>query len=63
MVALAEYPIGSIRFVVIYGPPSSQIKAFLEGFANLLGQFVPISGAPNENIVQNRLNIALVNVF
>ena len=44
MVALAEYPIGSIRFVVIYRPPSSQIKAFLEDFASLLEQLVPISG-------------------
>ena len=25
--------------------------------------FVHVSGAPNENIVQNRLNIALLNVF
>ena len=24
---------------------------------------VPVSGAPNENIVQNHLNIALLNVF
>ena len=44
MVALAEYPIGSIRFVVIYRPPSSQIKAFLEDFASLLEQLVPFSG-------------------
>ena len=44
MAALAEYPIGSIRFVVIHRPPSSQIKAFLEDFASLLGQLVPISG-------------------
>ena len=44
VVAPAEYPIGSIRFVVIYRPTSSQIKAFLEGFANLLEQLVPISG-------------------
>ena len=44
LVALAKYPIGSIRFVVIYRPTSSQIKAFLEGFANLLEQLVPISG-------------------
>ena len=44
MAALAEYPIGSIRFVVIHRPPSSQIKAFLEDFASLLEQLVPISG-------------------
>ena len=44
MVALAECPIGSIRLVVIYRPPSSQIKAFLEDFASLLEQLVPISG-------------------
>ena len=44
MVALAEYPIGSIRFVVIYRPPSSHIKAFLQDFASLLEQLVPISG-------------------
>ena len=44
VVALSQYPIGSIRFVVIYRPPSSQIKAFLEGFADLLEQLVPISG-------------------
>ena len=44
MVALAEYPIGSIRFVVIYRPPSSQIKAFLEDFASFLEQLVPVSG-------------------
>ena len=25
--------------------------------------FTAISGAPNENIVQNHLNIALLNVF
>lgn len=43
-VALAEYPIRSIRFVVIYRPPLSQIKAFLEDFASLLEQLVPISG-------------------
>ena len=43
-VAFAEYPIGSIRFVVIYRPPSSQIKAFLEDFASLLQQLVSISG-------------------
>ena len=28
-----------------------------------LGLFWPWSGAPNENIVQNHLNIALLNVF
>ena len=44
VVVLAEYPIGSIRFVVIYRPPSSQIKAFLEDFASLLEQLVAISG-------------------
>ena len=44
VVALSEYPIGSIRFVVIYRPPSSQIKVFLEGFAGFLEQLVPISG-------------------
>ena len=44
VVALAEYPIGSIRFVVIYRPPSSHIKAFLQDFASLLEQLVPISG-------------------
>jgi len=44
VVALAEYPIGSIRFVVIYQPPSSQIKGFLEDFVSLLEQLVPISG-------------------
>ena len=43
-VALAEHPIRSIRFVVIYRPPLSQIKAFLEDFASLLEQLVPISG-------------------
>ena len=44
VVALAEYPIGSIRFVVIYRPPSSHIKAFLQDFVSLLEQLVPISG-------------------
>ena len=44
MVALAEYPIRSIRFFIIYRPPSSQIKAFLEYFVSLLEQLVPISG-------------------
>ena len=44
MVGLAEYPIGSIRFVIIYRPPPSQIKAFLEDFASLPEQLVPISG-------------------
>ena len=29
----------------------------------LVGLIISISGAPNENIVQNRLNIALLNVF
>ena len=43
VVALAEYPIGSIRFVVICRPPSLQIKAFLEDFASLLEQLGPIS--------------------
>ena len=41
MVALAEYPIGSIRIAVIYRPPSSQIGAFLADFASLLEQLVP----------------------
>lgn len=44
VVALAEYPIRSIRFFIIYRPPSSQIKAFLEYFVSLLEQLVPISG-------------------
>ena len=44
VVVLAKCPIGNIRFVVIYRPPSSQIKAFLEDFASLLEQLVPTSG-------------------
>lgn len=44
MVALAEYPIGSIRIAVIYRPPSSQIRGFLTDFASLLEPLVPNSG-------------------
>ena len=31
------------------------------GFPNALG--LPATGAPNENIVQNHLNIELLNIF
>ena len=44
VVTLAEYPIRSIRFIVIYRPPLLQIKAFLEDFAILFEQLVPLSG-------------------
>ena len=39
-----------------------QVLVFLFFFYNR-NRHIQLSGAPNENIVQNHLNIALLNVF
>ena len=50
---------------VIFEVSSNKKRLSLTNQNTELGVFIPghMPGAPNENIVQNHLNIALLNVF
>ena len=51
-----------VAVITHHGNVGGKINLFI-GLRQLCPKWTPLAGATNENIVQNHLNIALLNVF